>query len=271
MSNAKNISVVMATYKNDICLQIREAIESIVNQSLKVDEFIIVIDGEIPQKNDVLLQGYSKKYSIKLLYLKENMGPGAARNYGVSAARNELIAIMDADDISRENRVEMQYSEFCNYEVDVVGGYINEFFETASQPSRRRIVPTNHDDILKYARKRSPVNNVTLMFKKSIFERVGGYSETTYMEDYDLVIRLLEHGAIFRNLPEVLVDVRVDADLFLRRGGFTLAKRELHFFIHHWKNGFFSTENMVFGILTRLPIRLIPSHLRAFIYSHLLR
>lgn len=157
---------------------------------------------------------------LKVIYLKTNQGHGNARRISLKNCSNELVALMDADDISLKNRFENQLHSFIyNQNLDIVGGQITEFIGTPDNIIGKRVVPKEDSDIKKYMKKRCPMNQVTVMFKKSFYERAGGYIDWFCNEDYYLWIRMAEINGNFANVPEILVNVRVSNEMSSRRGG----------------------------------------------------
>ena len=112
MNNMK-FSVCMSVYKNDNTTDFADAVFSIYNQTCRPDEIILVIDGPVPAIMHDTISALNEQIDIlRVIQLKENMGHAIARQTGLDAARNELCAIMDADDISVPNRFEKQLKAF---------------------------------------------------------------------------------------------------------------------------------------------------------------
>jgi glycosyltransferase involved in cell wall biosynthesis len=157
---------------------------------------------------------------FRTIRLKQNMGHGNARRVSLKHSSNELVALMDADDISMPNRFELQLDHFLhNPSLSIVGGQITEFVNDPSNVVDQRVVPLDHVQIRKYLEKRCPMNQVTVMFKKSEVQRAGGYRDWYCDEDYYLWARMFLRGCRFENTPECLVNVRVGEDMSSRRGG----------------------------------------------------
>lgn len=215
----KDYSVVMAVYKNDNLEWFKQAVESILVQSVKTNDFIIVRDGAVPAELETTLSIFQKAHKhITVVRLEENVGAGQARNEGVGVAKNDLVAIMDADDISLPNRFELQLTEFGRDQaVVLVGGQISEFENTPNNVTSYRKVPTDASAIKKFARYRSPINHVTIMFKKSVFLNVGGYPKMTRAEDYYMVSSLLARDYKISNLQNTIVNCRIGSENIRRR------------------------------------------------------
>lgn len=202
------LSAVMSVYSGDSASDVVEAIESIVNQSRVPDEFIIVLDGPVVEEIDQAVQEYSRLAYVKIFRLKYNLGRGGARNFAISKARGDLIAIMDADDISRVNRFERQLEFFKCKNIDILGAGIEEFLTTPGDLSFFRLMPNSDKSIKQIIPYRTPFNHVTIMFKKEIFNKLGGYRQLNFVEDWDFALRASYAGSKFYNIDDVLVDVR---------------------------------------------------------------
>ena len=142
---------------------------------------------------------------FKPIYLKENKGHGNARRTSFMNCDNNIIAIMDSDDISYNNRFERQLEKFAkNMNIDVVGGQITEFIDDPNNIIGKRIVPEGDNDIKNYLKKRCPMNHMTVMFRKSIITGIGGYCENFgKLEDYKLWVDVIVSGNKIHNLQEI--------------------------------------------------------------------
>lgn len=162
----------------------------------------------------------TKQVALKIIYFQENQGHGNARRKSLSECSNSLVALMDSDDICIEDRFEKQLKEFLNNDrLSVVGGLISEFVDLPSNITGIRSVPKDNEEIKSYMKKRCPMNQVSVMFRKEDVEKAGGYIDWYCEEDYYLWIRMLEKGFIFENIQEVLVNVRTGNEMASRRGG----------------------------------------------------
>lgn len=215
-------SVLMSVYKNDTPPFFARAIDSVLNQTIPPAEIVLVRDGEVTEELQKTINAYLGKYSVLINYipLETNQGLGNALRIGVENAKYELIARMDSDDVSVNNRFELQLSAFEKYpETDIVGGQITEFIESEDNIVSHRIVPKRHDAIARYCKSRCPLNHMTVMFKKSAVLSAGNYFPLHFAEDYLLWCKMLSGGSRFANLEETLVNVRVGSEMYRRRGG----------------------------------------------------
>lgn len=193
------VSVVMSVY-NTKEEYLREAIESILNQTYKDFEFIILNDGSTNNAEEVILS-YSDK---RIRYFKhENMGIGKTRNKAFSLANGEYIAVMDSDDISLPERFEKQV-DFLNKNPDIsVLGSGFEFF-----PEKYILINKEKPGFLDFL-KNCCVGHPTVMYRKDDILRYGlKYAEHfSSAEDYYLWSQAIKH-LNFYNLQEVLLKYR---------------------------------------------------------------
>ena len=223
------------------------ALDSIVDQTFKPSEIVLVVDGPIPETINSIITKYKmvckeNKIEFKVYRLKQNMGHGIARRLSFNKCNHEYIALMDADDISVPDRFQRQI-EFIelNPRISIVGGNITEFISQhdgrdTSNKAGCRIVPETDRAVKEYMKKRCPMNQMTVMFNRTAVSSVGGYKDWYCDEDYYLWIRLALAGYTFANIQESLVDVRVGEEMYQRRGGFKYFKSEAKlqkYMLHH--------------------------------------
>lgn len=164
---------------------------------------------------------------FRVFYLEKNEGHGNARRKGFSECRNEIVALMDSDDICVPTRFEKQLTFFeTNPKLSIVGGQIAEFIGEVDNVVGIRQVPSQDAEIKEYMKKRCPMNQMTVMFRKKELERVGGYIDWYCEEDYYLWVRMALKRCLFANLPDILVKVRVGNEMSARRGGMKYFKSE---------------------------------------------
>ena len=174
-----NYSVLMSVYKGEKAEFFELSLKSMFEQTVMPEQVVVVCDGPLTKELDLVLDKFQKKYPeiLTIKRLSKNMGIGYAANTGLKLCRNELIAKMDSDDISYNTRCEKQLKEFeKDKNLDLLGGYISEFEVNIFNEVAIKKVPLNYEDIIKYARRRNPFNNVTIMYKKSKAIECGGYT-----------------------------------------------------------------------------------------------
>ena len=276
MINMK-FSVLMSVYFRETASNLNQALESLVHQSIRPNEILLVKDGPLTEDLDVVINAFDEKYPeiLKIVTLKVNKGLGNALAVGLEACRFELIARMDSDDISGYFRFERQISFLRkNPDIDVVGCTLKEFSENIGDSNVIKRCPEFHDDMIKRIKLRSPMNHATIIFRKSKILNAGGYKGNTLLfEDYALFIRLWQGGLRFYNLPDTLYYMRITSSLesIRRRCGMKYVTSEINFLKYVHKIGAFSKlDQLRYGLL-KFPIRLMPPQLVFMIYKYILR
>lgn len=264
-------SVLLSLYIKEQPFFLKQSLDSLLSQTLLPSEIILVKDGALTPELDAVVSDYKRCYPIlKVVALKQNQGLGKALNEGLKHCSYDLVARMDTDDIAKPDRFEKQLKVFQEHpELDVVGTWIDEFEDDTSHVASIRKLPEHHDEIVKYAKHRCPINHPVVMYRKSKVLAVGGY--TGFPEDYCLWIKMLMNGARFYNLQESLLWFRFSSDVVKRRGGWSYAKSDVKSQINFYKMGFLNIWELFYNIIIRLSVRLIPDSCRMFVYRKLLR
>lgn len=245
-----------------------EAFESLRNQSLPADEVVIVKDGKLTPELEQVIDIYSSLLPIRTIALEKNVGLGKALQIGINECSHEFIARMDSDDISSADRFRKQIDLLeVNPEIDVVGSWISEFEGEPDNIYAYRNLPVEHSAITVFAKKRCPMNHVTVVFRKTSVLRAGSYYDIKFSQDYHLWVRMLLNGAKFANIPECLVNVRAGRDMVIRRGGMKYAKNEYKLQKDFYRRGFLNFYEFMRNLAIRIPVRLMPGWSRKLIYS----
>lgn len=266
-------SVSMCVYGRDNARWFETAIESVLNQTLPPNEIVLVVDGPVPHDLNAVIFKLEENDIFKVIRLETNQGHGIARKTGLDNCTNELVAIMDADDICTRNRFEKQIEAFHDYpDSDIVGGMITEFIDTPDNVVGKRIVPLEDSEIKEYMQRRCPMNLVTVMFKKSSIEKVGGFIDWYCEEDYYLWLRMALANMKFRNVDDVLVNVRVGNEMYQRRGGVKYFKSEAKLQKYMLDNKIIGFPRYLISVTERLILQvLMPNKMRSFIFQKLAR
>lgn len=267
-------SVSMCVYGGDNPEWFDTALRSVIDQTVKPDEIVLVIDGPIPNGIQAVIDKYTSICNgggvrFIVVKLERNSGHGTARRIGLENCKNEIIALMDADDISISNRFEKQLSYFMqNPVLSIVGSNIQEFIGSLENCTGKRIVPENDFEIKRYMKKRCPMNQMTVMFRKEAVQTVGGYLDWYCDEDYYLWIRLALAGKQFANLSEILVNVRIGEEMYSRRGGWKYFKSEAKLQNYMLKKGMIGLPRYTFNVAVRFVLQvLMPNKLRGIIFQ----
>lgn len=254
-------SVLMSLYKDEKPDHLKESIESMVHQTILPDEIVMVIDGPITADLEGILDSYKTDYPdlLKFVKLQNNVGLGLALNEGIKACRNELIARMDTDDISLTNRCEKQLIAFDKEELDIVGTNIDEFIDDSSNIVSTRSLPSEHEDIVRFSKRRNPFNHPTVMYRKSAVLRNGGYKDYRRNQDMDLFIRMLNNGSRAKNINESLLLFRANEDNLKRRKSWTKASSNIVMLYDFWRKGYSGFADFIIASMSHLAAFIMPN------------
>ena len=236
----ENYSVLMSVYHKEKPEYFRAAIESILNQTVKTNDFVIVCDGPLNEGLDnVITEVVTANPGLFNIYrMTENKGLAIALNNGILQCKNQIIARMDSDDISRNDRMEKQLKAMKEHNADIVSSNLIEFDGDVSNTTLTRQVPESHKDIVAFAKKRTPFNHPAVMYRKSAVEDSGFYDDYRFFEDYNLWVAMLMKGHKGYNVQENLLYMRAGQDMYKRRGGLGYIKCIFRFNNHLRKIGF---------------------------------
>jgi len=198
------VSVVMTCYNAMPFLP--QAVSSIRSQTLTDWELIAVDDGSTDGSGDYLDNVAEIEPRVRVIR-QANAGQHVAAMEGIGQASAPLIARMDADDVAIATRLERQTDFLDSHpEVGLVGGQIERLGSNGSGLTSK--FPTGHDAIVAMLRRnRHAICNPTILFRKEVFTRIGGYWEHDIAEDWDMFLRMGELSRL-ANLDEVLLRYR---------------------------------------------------------------
>lgn len=205
-----DVSVVMPVYNSAKYLAL--AIESILNQTFKNFEFIIIDDGSNDSSLRIIKKYARKDRRIKILINPSNMGICWSLNYGISLARGKYIARMDSDDWSYPERLSKQISFMKKHPQAVICGGSIEVCNADLKILNKRSYPTSDKNIRKNLFRMNPFAHPAVMYQKDTVINAGEYNENLFtVEDYDLYFRLGNLGK-FANITSTLLKLRVRFD-----------------------------------------------------------
>jgi len=214
--NTKVVSVILPVYNGS--KTVKRAVESILSQTFKDFEFLIINDGSKDDTPEILDSFDDNR--IRILHQK-NSGLVFSLNRGVKTSQGRYIARMDADDIALPDRLQKQV-DFMekNPSVAVLGTAVSVVYDNGAERIRRR--PPDTASIIKNIVRICPFTHSSVMIRKEIFDKVGMYdsskdgSKQLLVEDYDLWVRILVAGYEMANLPDVLMTYYKEPGSILR-------------------------------------------------------
>ena len=266
-------SVLMSIYIKEKPKNLRECLDSLLNQTILPNEIVIVKDGPLTEELENVLSLYINKNKdlYKIVPLQTNKGLGLALAEGILHCSNELVARMDTDDIAREDRFEKQLAEFeKDHDLDICGSHIIEFEENIENIVAKRTVPLEDSVIKKYQKRRDGFNHVTVMFKRTTVLRAGNYQSCLLMEDTLLWANMFNIGAKAKNIDDFFVYVRIGKDMFERRGGWAYFKKYKQGRKKVRETGYIGFWDYYYTLFVQFIVALMPNKLRGFIFKKML-
>lgn len=263
-------SVLMSLYKKEHPDYLRLALDSMINQTMKPAEIVLVEDGPLTDELYKVVEEY--KDHLHLVINERNLGLGLALNEGLKACRNELVARMDTDDISKSDRCEKQLKRFQEKpELSIVGSHIDEFVGNKENVISQRRVPTSSESIYNYAKKRSAFNHPAVMYRKSAVLAEGGYSDLKRNQDVDLFGRMLFKGYKAENIDEALLWFRSSDELAARRKSWENTKSYIATIKKFWKMGYSSFSDYAMVAIAQTGMYVMPVGMQNWVYKKFLR
>jgi len=270
----QNYSVLMSVYKKENPSFFTISIDSMISQTIQPEQIVIVKDGPLSTELDSIINKFEKTYPglFTIVSLRDNVGLGLALNEGLKKCRNELVARMDADDISHKKRCEIQVETFLNNrDLSIVGSIIDEFEKNPDEIISTRVVPTDYKSILKFSRRRNPFNHPSVMYKKSAVLKNNGYGDFRRNQDFDLFVRMLNKGFKAQNINQSLVLFRADKSNIKRRKSWTKCKGNIMMILNFWKKGYSSFTDFLIVSLGQVVVYISPIWLFEWISNKFLR
>lgn len=206
---SEKISIIMSVY-NENEKELKESIESILNQTYKNIEFIIIIDN--PSNNiikNLIFYYKTKDKRIKVILNRQNIGLAFSLNKGIKNSSGKYIARMDADDISLKDRLEIELKYLKQKKLDVISCncfYINENSIIIGKKSN---IPESYLALKKILPFGSSIIHPSVLMKKEAIEKVGGYRQFKTAQDYDLWLRMINKNIKIGSVNKHLIKYRI--------------------------------------------------------------
>ncbi|WP_373598493.1 glycosyltransferase [Paraclostridium bifermentans] len=207
---SKKVSVIMGVY-NEKEEWVKKSIESIINQTYKNIEFIVILDNPQNKELSKLITKYANVDKRIRFYINEiNLGLIKTLNKAIDLSEGEYIARMDADDISEKERIAKQV-EFLeqNKDYSLVGAKLSYIDEVGKEINIIDKRPIEYKSIVEYCKYDNAFAHPTLMYKRDDIIRIGKYKNAEYAEDYDLILRFIVDGKKVCNIDERLLKYRI--------------------------------------------------------------
>jgi glycosyltransferase involved in cell wall biosynthesis len=257
------VSVVVNIWgKDDPALLVR-SLESIRRQSFIPTEVLVVIDGLISDKIEIIINEFveNSDFSVRLIRIKNAKGLWNARNEGLRSATGNYVALHDADDVMHPDRLGLLIKELNISAVDVLCTPAWEFDVNSGKILKLRVCSKEMIDIHSMFWN-NPINHSSVIARRETLIELGGYRNVFLSEDYDLWLRMVIAGKTIRQSRYVLQALGINGTFLARRGGskFLSAEKSLHKLFQH--TGSFSTMILWVRLMVRLSYRIGPLQLR---------
>lgn len=202
------VSVVMPCYNAAATLP--RALNSLAAQTYTSFEVIAVDDGSCDATADILMAHARRDARVRVVR-QAHAGLIAALNHGLAAAHGTFIARMDADDVSLPERLARQATFLEQHpEIGVLGCGVQFVGKPEARGYAEHVAWLNSmhtpEEISLNRFRESPLAHPSVMFRRELIERYGGYRDGDFPEDYELWLRWLEHGVRMASLPEILFE-----------------------------------------------------------------
>jgi glycosyltransferase involved in cell wall biosynthesis len=266
MKSNIGISVIMPVYNQNINY-LKKAIDSILNQTFTNFEFIIIDDGSNNKDCINILDQYSKiDQRVKLIRNLTNIGLTKSLNKALGTVRGLYIARMDSDDISKNNRFEVQFNYLeKNKDCMLCGSWVNLINEDEKIIGKTK-PETKYDKIKKILIKGNIFTHSAWFFRKNLIEKIGYYSEIAEKnEDYDFLLRTASQYEI-SNIPEYLCDYRINMKSISFSHNKTQELNALRTRVRAIENYGYSKKNYLYLIKPLLIFIFIPFTIKKYLY-----
>ena len=209
-----NTDIIIPYWEGSSYEDLQSSLNSIICEISLINKLIIVCDGE-RSFFKINVEDENIKNKILFIYLRENHGPGTARNIGAIFSSAENLLFLDAGDICAKNRIGIQIKALNDNFVSV--GAIKEV--NSSGISRVKLSSKNIKNAKKILPYKNPFNNVTIGIKRKFFNSIGGYGDTRVGEDWILSGKILNETSKIDFQDKIYVLVNIKEDFLKRRSG----------------------------------------------------
>lgn len=258
------LGVVMAVHAGVAPEHLDRALASLAAQTRPADDVVVIEDGDVGSGLTAVLDAHG----VRRIRVPAG-GAGPARQAGLEALTTRWFAIADSDDVSAPDRFASQLARLEGGDVAAVGAAMAEFEGSEDRVVGLRRLPGDHAGIARLARINNPVNHPTLMAERQVVLDAGGYRDLPWLEDYDLMVRLVGSGARLANLPEPLVLFRSSAAQRARRAPRGVWRSELRLQRTLRAVGLVGPIGVARNLVVRTAYRLLPAPLMGRVYRRI--
>ena len=205
------VSVIMSTY-NESEEYIRASVGSILDQTLRDLELIVVVDNPNNEQAVRTVESFAKNDGrVVVLRNEKNLGLVKSLNKAIAEAKGEVLARMDADDIAVSHRLEMQLSYMKREQADILGA-VTQYIDEDGKDTDGRHQYRTEEQLLRALQFENGLCHPTWMVRREVYEKLNGYRDIDSCEDYDFLLRAVEHGYHIKMINEVLLYYRYNTN-----------------------------------------------------------
>lgn len=211
MKEHEKVTILMCEY-NTKEEELRKSIESILNQTYRNFDFLIIDDCSNKKSKDILKSFRDER--IKIITNEKNLGLDRSLNKGINLINTDYIIRMDTDDIAKKDRIEKQMKFVkCHPEYSIVSGNANFFDDNGIYKTTNRFGEIKSKDLVKG----TPFIHPTMIIKTEDIKSIGGYPIYRRVEDYAMAMEMYVHGYKGYIMKDVLIDYRMNADGYKKK------------------------------------------------------
>ncbi|MEP5613955.1 MAG: glycosyltransferase [Cyclobacteriaceae bacterium] len=208
MTDAPKVSIVLPFHNSESTLE--KAIQSIVGQFF-IDFELLLIDNRSTDGSSAIAEEFSKRDSRIQLITENQIGVVFAANNGMSKSRGDYIARMDADDISLPNRIRDQVKVLDTQpEIGLVSGQVRYAGDDSNGGFVRYVHWSNgiskEEELYLNQFVEYPIVNPSIMFRRELYEKYGGYEDGSFPEDYEFFLRLQSYNIRMTKTDSVVLE-----------------------------------------------------------------
>lgn len=279
-AGAAPFTVLMPLWRKDEPDRFEDAVRSAtLAQTLRPDLLILTVDGPLPEGLEAVVARIEAGEfgPARVLRHEAHRGIALCLQDGLEASPHEIVARADADDLCRPERFAVQIPAMTTGEgltdpvtaegADLIGGGMQEFSDSVPPGTGpRRSRPLTHAEIVAYLPHHTPFHHPTVVLRRSTALAVGGYRDLKLLEDYWLWERMMLGGARMGNVETVVVDYRVDEQLFARRGGWVMFASDLQLQRVLLRDRVTTPRRFLINVVLRGGYRFVPGWVRGLGY-----
>lgn len=267
----EKVVVLLPVYIKDDSKHFKIALDSLLHQTHKDLTVFVGCDGPVSDNLEKVIAEYQDNQHVKVFRFPENRGLACVLNDLIEEARKDnisFLARMDADDVSLPERIEKQLIFLQdNPDIDVVGGAIEEIDSNGNLKNKKVSYPLTHSECRKFFRYRDPLAHPATFFRMRYFDKSKGYRKE-YRKNQDTMLWFdgFMNDCKFSNLPDVVLQFRVNDSFYYRRDGYKRAKQMLKDRIRINKALKYDVNANIFAFLM-FAMTISPTFIKKFLYK----